>query len=60
MLMSSRLDESSFTFYQYEDKFIVIIAMVGAQRFCKVFTLKWIEFLDPYQRVSLILVKVHN
>ena len=42
MLMSSRLDESSFTFYQYEDKFIVIIAMVGAQRFCKVFTLKWI------------------
>ena len=60
MLMSSRLDESSFTFYQYKDKLIVNITMVGAQRFCKVFTLKWKEFLDPYRRVSLILVKVHN
>ena len=42
MLMSSILDESSFKFYQSEEKFIVNIAMVGAQRFCKVFTLKWI------------------
>lgn len=60
MLMSSILDESSFTSYRYKDKFIVDIAMVGAQRFCKVFTSKLIRFLDPYQRVSLILVKVHN
>ena len=60
MLKSSRLDESSFAFYLYEDKFIFNIAMVRAQRFCIAFTLKWIRFLDPYQRVSLILVKVHN